>query len=43
MEHSFTPIIKEILSQMNINDFTKQDVINFANSSEIYKLYIKSQ
>ena len=31
---------KEILSQMNISDFTKQDVINFANSSEIYKLYI---
>lgn len=31
---------KDVLSQMKIQEFTKQDVINYANSTQIVNLYI---
>lgn len=33
-------IYKDVLSQMQIQEFTKQDVINYANSTQIVNLYI---
>ena len=31
---------KQSFDQLQISEFTKQDVINYANSSEVYKIYI---
>ena len=30
----------ELIGQMEINEFTKQDVINYVNSSQVFSLYI---